>query len=182
MKTTVNTFKGFFLLMAMALSVSVQAQEKKEMASPPAEATQKIGDATITIKYHSPAVKGRSVYAEGALVPTGKVWRTGANNATTFEADKDIMVEGKALPAGKYALFTVANEDEWTIVFNKVADQWGAYDYDEAQDVLRVKVKPKKDQEMKERFNIDIKDKGNKKGEVVLAWEKRAVPFTVAVK
>lgn len=177
-----NHLKLLLLTTAVfAFAASASAQEKKDMPSPPASASEEIGGTSIEINYHSPAVKNRPVYAEGALVPTGEVWRTGANNATTFEVGKDVKVEGETLKAGKYALFTIANEDEWTIIFNKVADQWGAYDYDEKEDALRVKVKPMNDQEMQERFTIDINEEGDKSAEVVLAWEKKKVPFTVEV-
>ncbi|RMG72406.1 MAG: DUF2911 domain-containing protein, partial [Bacteroidetes bacterium] len=97
-----------------------------------------IGTAEITINYGSPAAKGRTLW--GDLVPYGAVWRTGANEATTFTVSQDVTIEGQTLPAGTYSLFTIPGESDWTIIFNKTAEQWGAYEYDEAADALRVKV------------------------------------------
>lgn len=131
-----------------------------------------IDGVNIVIEYGRPNVKERKIW--GDLVPFDKVWRTGANEATTFTVDKDVTIEGKALAAGTYALFTIPGETEWTFIFNKVAKQWGAGKYDMAQDALRVKVKPGTAEHMEEMtFKID----GNK---VVLLWEKLAVGFTVA--
>ena len=106
----------------------------------------------------------------------GKVWRTGANEATVFEVSKPVKVEGKELPAGKYALFTIAGDNEWTIIFNKKSDQWGAYDYKEADDALRVKVKPGKAEQFAEKLTFNV----NKDGTVTLLWGDRKVGFKVA--
>ena len=104
-------------------------------------ATGKINGATITINYGSPSVNGREIW--GALVPFNQVWRAGANDATTFETDKELTVEGSKLPAGKYSFFIIPNEKECVIIFNKEAKQWGAYKYKEKEDQLRVTVKQK---------------------------------------
>jgi hypothetical protein len=157
-----------FLLL---LSVTACAQNQTK-PSPPASTELKAGDATIKINYSAPSVKGRVIW--GKLVPYGEVWRTGANEATVFETDKDIKVEGKTLAAGKYSLFTIPGEKEWVIIFNKNPKQWGAYSYKAADDVLRVTVKPA-ESEMNEVFKIDG---GN--GRVIILWEKLAVPFNVA--
>ncbi|MCU0467647.1 MAG: DUF2911 domain-containing protein [Arcicella sp.] len=149
------------------------SKDKAKMPSPPASATATVGGTTVTINYHQPAVKGRNVWA-GDLAPYGKVWRTGANDATTFEVSKDVTINGKALKAGKYALFTIPGEKEWTIIFNKSAKQWGAYSYKEADDVLRVTAKSEAN-EMTERFTI----KAENSGQVSLAWDKVKVAFTV---
>jgi Protein of unknown function (DUF2911) len=146
---------------------------EKAKPSPAASATGKSGDANIAISYAQPAVKGRKVW--GDLVPFDKVWRTGANEATTIEFSKDVKVEGKALKAGKYALFTIPTEGgDWTIIFNKTAKQWGSYDYKEADDALRVKVKAGKAAAFAERLTFDVKDKN-----VSLAWENLSVGFKV---
>ena len=143
MKKNISIIVSTCLLFLFA-SVTFAQGEKKAAASPPAKAMGKIGAATINISYSQPAVKGRKVWGE--LVPMGQVWRTGANNATVFETDKDIKVEGQALKAGKYALFTIPNEKEWTIIFNKKSDQWGAYNYSDKDDALRVKVKSRSEE------------------------------------
>lgn len=148
--------------------------DKGNRPSPPATATGKVNGATITINYGSPSVKGRQVWdPNGTLAPYGKVWRAGANEATTFETDKDIKVEGKTLPAGKYGFFTIPGQNEWTVIFNKVANQWGAFKYDQAQDVLRVMAKPAKSSQMNEKLVYDVTNKG-----VVLKWENVELPIT----
>ena len=145
------------------------------MPSPAATTTSKVGNKSITIKYSQPAVKGRAVWdPAGDLAPYGKVWRTGANNATVFEIDQDVTVEGKPLAAGKYALFTIPGEKEWTIIFNKKSAQWGAYSYKEKDDALRVTVPSSKAESMNERFTINAEN-----GLITLLWEKVKVAFTV---
>src|ERR1043165_5414211 len=145
--------------MAAFVTIQVFAQDDKaSRPSPPAEASRKTSNATITINYSQPSVKGREVW--GKLVPYGQVWRAGANEATTFQVDKDVKIEGQALAAGKYGLFTIPNADEWTIIFNKVPNQWGAFKYDEKQDALRVKVKPKKSTAFNEKLVYKVEANG----------------------
>jgi hypothetical protein len=105
----------------------------------------------------------------------GKVWRTGANEATVFEVDKNVKVEGQSLAAGKYALFSIMNGDEWTIIFNKTWNQWGAFSYKEADDVLRVKVKSGKASPFAEKMTFTI----DKSGKVSLMWGDVQVDFKV---
>jgi hypothetical protein len=140
--------------------------------SPAATATGKIGAADVTVAYSSPAVKGRTVW--GSLVPYGQVWRAGANEATTVEFSKSVTVEGKALPAGKYGFFVIPTEKQWTVIFNKVPNQWGAYKYDEKQDALRVTVTPRKAASMAERLAYEVTPKG-----LVLRWENLEAPVAV---
>lgn len=155
------------LLSSLLFSQSSFAQDdKSKVPSPPAKVTIVIGSgATISIDYSQPAVKGRTIGKD--LEPMeGKVWRTGANNATVFESDKDIVVEGKSLPAGKYGLFSIVNKGEWTIIFNKTWKQWGAFQYKEADDVLRVTVKGAKAEAFSERMTFTI----DKSGTVSMLW------------
>ena len=137
------------------------AQEKPK--SPPEKATGTINGATIQINYGSPSVKGRKIWGE--LVPFGEVWRAGANDATTFETDKEITIEGAKLPAGKYSFFVIPNEKECVVIFNKEAKQWGAYKYKEKEDQLRVTVKPEAVTENVEKLVYSFK--GNN---IVLSW------------
>jgi len=140
-----------FALMAF-VGFAANAQEK---ASPAKTAEGMIGDAKVTIAYSSPAVKGRTVY--GDLVPLGEVWRAGANEATTFTTSKDILVEGEELPAGTYSFFIIPGESTSTLIFNKTAKQWGAFDYDKTQDVLRVEVPSQQTSKMEERLVYEVK-------------------------
>lgn len=145
---------------------------QKKMASPRDSVLGKAGNAAILITYGSPSVKGRVIW--GDLVPYGKVWRTGANEATTFKTDKDIMVEGKKLAKGTYGLFAIPGEKDWIIIFNKNSKQWGAYDYKESEDVLRVTVKSKKSSSMNERLIYTINENG-----FSLIWENLEVPVSI---
>lgn len=132
------------------------------------------GAVTVEIKYSSPAVKGRKVW--GDLVPYGEVWRTGANEATTFEISRDILLNGQRLPAGKYALFTIPGEKTWTLIFNKESSQWGAYNYKESMDALRVtNIKPKKASVFSERLEFTV----SPKGKATIVWENLSIPFVI---
>jgi hypothetical protein len=155
--TTLLTFNGF---------------SQKKIESPRDSASGKIGNANISINYGSPSVKGRVIW--GNLVPYGKVWRAGANEATTFTCDKAITVEGKTLAAGSYGFFVIPTENEWTIIFNKTAIQWGAYEYKEKADALRVMVKAKKTPAMNERLLYKVTASG-----ISLLWENLEVPISI---
>jgi hypothetical protein len=127
------------VLAAVILSLSARSQNTKPRVSPPQSVTGKINDATITINYSSPSVKGRKIW--GGLVPYDTVWRAGANEATTFETDKDLTIGGKVLPAGKYGFFLIPGKNApWIAVFNKEPHQWGAFKYDVTKDQLRVNI------------------------------------------
>ena len=160
-----------FLMLALATAFSASIAQQKP-ASPPATATGKIGAANVKIVYSQPSARGRKVM--GGLVPYGEVWRTGANECTTIEFDKPVKIEGKDLAAGKYALFTIPGENEWTVIINKDVKQWGAFKYKQEDDVLRVPVKPSKTSAPVETFNIVIG-----KDDVQLKWENTAVAFKV---
>ena len=171
--------KGIILALAGILMTStILAQDdKSKRPSPPATATGKVSGATITINYSSPSVKGRKIW--GDLVPYDKVWRAGANEATIFETDKDIKVEDKALAKGKYSLYAIPGEKEWTIIFNSATGQWGinrdgTTTEDPAKDVLRVKVKSKKSASVNERLIYTIDDKG-----FALQWDNLEVPVSI---
>ena len=161
------------IVAAMTISVNAFAQETKKPASPAMTATGKIKDANIKIAYASPSVKDRKIW--GDLVAYDKVWRAGANDATTFETDKDIMVQGKKLPAGKYSFFLIPKESGmWTAIFNTEAKQWGSYDYKEVKDALRVDVKTKPLQTKQEALMYKV----NKNGFTV-DWDKISVPVEI---
>jgi len=159
------------LFVALVVSLGAAVAQEKPM-SPKAEASGKIGAATVKIVYCQPSARGRKIM--GGLVPYGEVWRTGANDATTIEVDKPVKIEGKELPAGKYALFTIPGENEWTLIINKEHKQWGAYNYKDKEDLFRVNVKPGKTDSFVETFIIGV-DKDN----INLKWENTAVAFKV---
>ena len=150
---TMNFKKSLFALAMMAfVAFSATAQEK---ASPAKKAEGTAAGSKITINYSSPAVKGRVIW--GDLVPLGQVWRAGADDATTFTTSKDITVQGQKLPAGTYSFFIIPGETESTFIFNKVAKQWGAYNYDSKQDALRVSVPSQQTSTMEERLVYEVK-------------------------
>jgi hypothetical protein len=148
--------QSLFALVLMALvAFSASAQQK---ASPARTAEGTAAGSKITIKYSSPAVKGRVIWGE--LVPLGQVWRAGADDATTFTTTKDITVQGQKLPAGTYSFFIIPGEAESTFIFNKVAKQWGAYTYDAKEDALRVKVPSQQTSTMEENLIYEVKPDG----------------------
>jgi len=164
--------KRITVLMVTMLVTILTAVSQDKPLSPSATVEGKIGAANVKIVYCQPSARGRKML--GGKEPFGQVWRTGANEATTIEFDKPVKLEGKDVPAGKYSLFTIPGEGEWTIILNKEPNQWGAYKYNEKEDLLRVKVKPTKAPSFVETFNIALG-----KDEVQLKWENTAVAFKV---
>ena len=167
-----SLFLSFFVLTAI---VACGQADKSKRPSPPAQAKETLKNgATVSIDYSQPSVKGRKIGAD--LEPMdGKVWRTGANEATVFEVDKDVKIEDQSLPAGKYGLFTIMDGKEWTIIFNKTWKQWGAYSYKETDDILRVKVKSEKASQFTEKMTFLI----TKDGKITLLWGDMEVDFKV---
>ena len=151
-------------LLLIFIATTNFAVGQKAKASPRENVTGKINTATISIDYGSPSVRGRKIW--GALVPFDKIWRAGANEATTFETDKDLIVEGEKLPAGKYSVFIIPNEKECIVIFNKKSDQWGAYNYSKDLDQLRVEVSTKKETKSAEKLLFIVKE-----NEVALLWD-----------
>lgn len=167
--------KSFRYIVLPLLAIIVASSflfAQKTLKSPPAGAKGNVNGVDVEITYHQPSAKGRKVM--GDVVPYGEVWRTGANNATTITFSKDVKIEGKTLAAGKYALFTIPGENEWTIIFSKNTNQWGSFNYDQSEDALRVKVKPGKTDKFVETFNIAVEDEN-----VVLSWENTRVKFKI---
>jgi len=143
-----------------------------------AQVTQKIGITNISITYHRPLVKGRKIF--GGLEPYGKVWRSGANENTLFEVSDPVTVEGKSLPKGVYGLHMIPGENEWTVIFSKQANAWGSFSYDQAEDALRVTVKPQA-ADLREALTYDFDDPKPNAVTASMRWEKVAVPFRIEV-
>ena len=161
----------FTIIIGLFTGLSTFAQGKR--VSPPAKlsVTTKTG-LTISIDYSRPGVKGRTLGKE--IAPYGKVWRTGANEATVFEISRDARVEGHTLPAGKYSLYTIPGEKEWTIIFNKDWKQWGTV-YKQDRDALRINVKATSTSSFTELLTFNIAENGT----VSLNWENTEVNFKV---
>jgi hypothetical protein len=166
MKSTI-----YFIFLATLILNTSYGQDKKPL-SPEETVTGSIDGNDIKIVYCKPSARGRKIM--DGLVPYGEVWRTGANNATIIEFSKPVKIEGKELAAGQYELFTIPGENEWTIIFQKPAKQWGAYSYKKENDVLRVTTKPTKASAFVETFTISLD-----KNAVNLKWENTSVSFNV---
>jgi hypothetical protein len=162
-------------LFTTQISAQKPAEDKSKRPSPPAKVVQKItGGATITIDYSQPSVKGRIIGKD--LEPMeGKVWRTGANEATIFQVDKPVTVNGAQLPAGKYGFFTIFNGDAVTLIFNKTWSQWGAFNYKMEDDQLRVPAKATNVNPPTEKMTFTI----SPRGEVDILWGNKKVSFEV---
>jgi hypothetical protein len=163
----------FVMIAFFATSVLGQA-DKSKRPSPPKLTEGAIDGVGIKVDYSAPSAKGRKMI--GGIEKYGDVWRTGANEATVFVIDKAAKIEGQTLAAGKYELFSIPGESEWTIIFQKFGakGQWGAYDYNQKNDALRVKVKAGKPSEFVETFTFVIEN-----GHVVFKWENVQVGFSV---
>ena len=168
-------------LLALSLAASAAfAQQGLQLPrpSPNASVSQMIGVTEVTLHYSRPGVKGRKIWGE--LVPYGEVWRTGANENTTIRFSTPVKIDGHELPAGLYGLQTIPTADQWTIIFSKDADQWGAFSYKQEDDALRIQAKPEPS-EFRERMGFDFEDVTDTAAKLVLRWEKLQVPFTIEV-
>jgi hypothetical protein len=200
-RSSVSIFAALFIL---CIAASAFAQISVPRPSQKASVTQTIGVTDVTITYSRPGVKGRTIWGDplpeqakvtgettldnqnerpkGApIVPWGHVWRTGANEATTFTVTDDVLINGQKLAAGSYSLHTIPTKDEWTIVFNGTANQWGSFSYDPAKDTLRVNAKPQWVNDNQEWLAFNIEPVGEDSAQVNIRWEKISVPFTVKV-
>lgn len=162
--------RNLFIATALLISSTSFAQDKPK--SPAQKAEGKIGNAQITIEYNAPSVRERAIW--GDLVPYDQVWRTGANEATRFTTDQNIVIEGEALQAGTYAFFTIPGEESWTIIFNKDPKQWGAYKHNKDLDALRVTVSPTVSKKHQEQMAFNVENEG-----ITLSWETLVVPVSI---
>ena len=205
------SFFTFAILLALTCaapyaSAQQQLQIRPLRPSQKASVMQTIGVTDVTITYSRPAVKGRTIFAEAPasmasrakgegtldnqnerqkgepIVPWGHVWRAGANEATMFVVTDDVLINGQPLKAGTYSLHTVPGKEEWTIIFNNDAGQWGSFTYDEKKDALRVKTKAQMVSENQEWLEYSFDPVTDNSAQVNIRWEKMRVPFTVEVK
>jgi len=175
-----NTILCASVVAATLLAPALQAQELAfPAASPAATVSQRVGLTDIGIQYSRPGAKGRVIF--GDLVPFGEVWRTGANAATKISFSTDVKLGGQAVPAGTYALFTIPEAKEWTVILNKVSDQFGSFSYDASQDLLRVKAPVVTLPALLESFTIGVDELGTHSAMLTLAWEKTAVRVPIEI-
>lgn len=195
----------FAVLFVLGFAVAASAQVVLPRPSQQASVMQRIGVTDVTITYSRPGVKGRKIWGDplpeqtasvkgeatldnqnvrpkdAVIVPYGHIWRTGANDATMFVVSDEVLINGQKLAAGTYSLHTIPTKDEWTIVFNGTANQWGSFNYDPAKDTLRVKAKPQWVNDNQEWLAFEIEPEGEDSARVNIRWEKISVPFTVKV-
>jgi Protein of unknown function (DUF2911) len=164
------------VLSVSLLASSGLAQAPAAPQSPAGSASGAAGAAKITIEYHRPSVRGRDIW--GGLVPYGQVWRLGANEATTITFSAPVKVEGKDVAAGTYALFAVPGKDKWTFIVNKNAKQWGAFKYQQSDDLLRFDVVPQAGGAV-ETMTLSIVAKAPASASVEMEWAKVKTAFSV---
>lgn len=195
---------SLILLSALSTVAFAQAPLRLPRPSQKSSVMQTVGVTDITITYSRPGVKGRKIWGDAPagsvagtatlddsrarakdapIVPFGRVWRTGANEATMFEVSDAVLVNGQPLAAGRYSLHTIpAKDGDWTIILNSDAGQWGSFSYDEKKDVLRVKAKPQVVADNQEWLMYSMDPVADNSAQVNIRWEKVSVPFTVEVK
>jgi len=166
------------VLLAASASFAQSTQLNIPRDSQRASVTQRVGITDITVNYHRPLVKGRTIW--GKVVPYGQVWRAGANENTTITFTDPVTIEGKTLEKGTYGLHMIPNQDQWTVIFSKVNTAWGSFTYKEAEDALRVNVKPQS-AEMEEALAYEIDQPTENSAIITMRWEKVSVPFKVGV-
>jgi hypothetical protein len=159
-------------------AIAIKAQVDLPRVSPNATVSQTIGYTNINIVYCRPAVKEREIW--GSLVPYGQVWRTGANEATTIQITTDALIQGNKVPAGRYALFTIPNEMEWIVILNKTDNQWGAFNYKEADDLLRFNLKPSKSS-FTERLQFSFANITDSSTDIYLNWANIQITFRIEI-
>jgi hypothetical protein len=166
---------------AITANLFAQAAPSIEFPAPSPASTlkQRVGLTDIEIDYSRPGMKGREIF--GGLLPYGEVWRAGANSATKIIFSTPVKLNGAAVPAGTYGFFAIPGKEEWTIILNKIANQWGAYTYKQADDVVRVAAKPVALAQPVETFTIDINDLRDQSATLNLIWEKTRVPVKLEV-
>lgn len=206
MKTVVRNLPGsclmLFIVFAAANYTFAQQTLRFPRSSQKASVMQTIGVTDVTINYSRPGVKDRKIWGDwpataagtatlddsrsrpkdAVIVPYGHVWRTGANEASQFIVTDDVLINGQPLKAGTYSLHTLPGREEWTIIFNSDAGQWGSFSYDEKKDVLRVKAKPQMAASNQEWLLYSFDPVTDNTAQVNIGWEKLRVPFTIEVK
>ncbi|HNC48371.1 MAG TPA: DUF2911 domain-containing protein, partial [bacterium] len=160
--------KTWILFLAAAFSLNAQ-QISTPRPSPRATVSQTVGVTEMTVSYHRPGVKGRTIWGE--LVPYGQVWRAGANESTTISFSDDVTIEGQKIPAGLYGIQMIPEANEWIVILTKDAKLWGSFNYKPENDAVRIKVKPTS-AEMIERLRYSFEDVNDNSTVLTMQWEK----------
>ena len=157
--------------------ITFAQQIQMPQASPSAKIAQKVGLTDVTVDYSRPSTKGRKIFGE--LVPYRQVWRTGANGATVLSFSTDVIIDGTTIPAGQYALYSIPDKDEWTMILSKNIKLWGAIGYQQSDDVIRFKAKPAKLSKKNETFEISFANMTDTGSDISLKWENTRVDFRI---
>jgi Protein of unknown function (DUF2911) len=173
--------KIYLLLAIYAISLQANAQIDIPALSPSAGIIQQIGLGKATVTYGRPSLRGRKLLGKDDI-PYGKVWRLGSNSASTFELSDSMIVDGKPLAKGKYAIIAIPNAKEWTIIINKDPNQWGAYSYSDKKDVMRFNVKAETLKQNIETLTFAFEEVEPEKSSLVFKWENTTFKFTVQQK
>jgi hypothetical protein len=167
----------FFLLLTGSISTAFAQQIQMPQASPSAKIAQQVGLSNVTADYSRPSTKGRKIFGE--LVPFGQVWRAGANGATLLTFSTAVVISGKNVPAGQYALYAIPNKSEWTMILSKNTELWGAIGYNESDDLLRFNVTPNKLSRNYETMEITFADMTDTGANLSIKWETTRVDFRI---
>jgi hypothetical protein len=162
---------------SVLFATTTLAQAGRPVPSPAETATASLNGKSITIKYGAPSMRGRKIVGE--LVPYDKVWRTGANESTSFVTDINLTIDGKQVPAGSYTLYTLPGSSQWLLIVNKQTGQWGTK-YDESQDLVRVPMKSGKLASPQERMSISFENTSGNSTELHVKWENTDESVTVS--
>lgn len=168
---------AFTLAFLLFTLVSFAQQIQMPQASPSAKIAQKVGLTDVTVDYSRPSTKDRKIFGE--LVPFGQVWRTGANGATVLSFSTDVLIDGKSIPAGQYALYSIPGKSEWTMILSKNIKLWGAIGYDKSDDIIRFNAEPVKLKRKNETFEISFANMTDTGSDLSLKWENTRVDFRI---
>lgn len=157
----------------------VAQQIEMPQASPSAKIAQKVGLTDVTVSYSRPSKKGRKIFGE--LVPYGAIWRTGANGATVLSFSTDVKIQGKDVPKGQYALYSIPDKKSWTIILSKNTKLWGAIGYNPEEDLIRFEVSPTKTKKEYETFEISFTNMTDKGADLTMAWDQTSASFHISM-
>lgn len=174
MKQKITLTLAIIILAGMS---SFAQQIQMPQASPSAKIAQKVGLTDVTVDYSRPSTKGRKIFGE--LVPFGEVWRTGANGATILSFSTDVEIDGKKVPQGQYALYSIPGKSEWTIILSKDTKLWGAIGYDPKNDLMRFQVEPNKLSRVYETFEISFNNMTDNGADLSIKWDQTRVDFRI---
>lgn len=179
MKITETMKKNALIMFFLFSAISSYAQQiQMPQASPSAKIAQKIGLTDVTIDYSRPSMKGRKIFGE--LVPFGEVWRTGANGAAIITFSTAVQIAGKNIPKGQYAIYSIPNKGEWTIIISKETKLWGAIGYSSENDLMRFKATSSKTSRKYETFEMTFNNMTDNSADLSIKWEQTRVDFKIA--